>query len=628
MHSTTALHRALFLILITCLLAMLVLGSALLVYGAFHSTRIYRGISMMGIPIGGLTRDQARSQLGDALGDALPYVSLYTGQDEWTISLRELGGQFDLDEAVIEAWQLGRSGSFRDDMRLRAQLLWQGFDIVPEFSIEPGAALVHLRQVARQAGNPARRAQLWVAGLQAYSDESSSGREMDIAATRQAIEREVRAVLGSSDWAPQARIEQLLGNVQSTGQPIADPIPVPIVFRELEPPINEVAGARERVEQILSDPLLLRFTFPQFGEDQGQTYALERCWVIDRATLASWLTLQHVAAGEGQAVQVGVDEAKIQAYLQTIADEIARPPREPRFDYDPKTYVLTTLAPGQHGYALDITAAREMLVKACFSTERQVVLPVRIVAPRATREQFEALLPLQLISEGATSYYGSIPERAENIRLATARFYGRVVPAQSTFSFLEHLGLVTAANGYSESFVIYGDRTVLGTGGGVCLVSTTCFRAAFWAGLPIVERHAHSYRVTSYEPPIGLDAAVFSPSVDMKFRNDLDTPILILTEVNEAQTKAYFRFYGKAPARTVRMEGPETSNPIKAGEPVLERDASLAPGARVLVEAAHDGIDATIYRIIEVDGVVISREKISSRFEPWPARYRVGPPLE
>jgi vancomycin resistance protein YoaR len=628
MPSITALHRALFLILFTCLLAMLVLGSALLVYGSLHATRIYQGVTVLGVPVGGLTREQARAQLGDALGDAFPYVSLYTAQDEWTISLRELGGQFDLDGAVIQAWQLGRSGSFRDDMRLRAQILWHGYDIVPHFSIEPGAALVHLRQVARQAGHPARRAQLWVAGLQAYSDESSSGREMDIVATRGAIEREVRLALGFSDWAPKARIARLLGNVQSLGQAIADPIPVPIAFRELEPPITEVAGARERVEQILSAPLYLRFTFQEFGEDQGQSYALERCWMIDRATLASWLTLQHVAAGDGQAVQVGIDEAKIQAYVQSLASEIARPPREPRFDYDPKTNTLTTMASGQHGYALDVAAARETLVKACFSADRQVTLPVRIVAPRATREQFEALLPLQLISEGVTSYYGSIPERAENIRLATARFYGRVVPAQSTFSFLEHLGLVTTANGYSESFVIYGDRTVLGTGGGVCLVSTTCFRAAFWAGLPIVERHAHSYRVTSYEPPIGLDAAVFSPVVDMKFRNDLDTPILILTEVNEAQTKAYFRFYGKAPERTVRMEGPETSNPIRAGEPVLERDASLAPGSRVLVEAAHDGIDATVYRIIEVNGVVVSRERIFSRFEPWPARYRVGPAVE
>jgi len=144
-------------------------------------------------------------------------------------------------------------------------------------------------------------------------------------------------------------------------------------------------------------------------------------------------------------------------------------------------------------------------------------------------------------------------------------------------------------------------------------VSTTCFRAAFWAGYPIVERSPHSYRVSWYEPPVGFDAAVFSPFVDLKFKNDADTPFLILTDVDEQNATLSFRFYGV------------TSNPVKAGAPVYEEDPSLAPGQRIRVEWAHDGIDVTLDRIIQEGDRVIARERFTSRYEPWPARYRVGP---
>ena len=52
-------------------------------------------------------------------------------------------------------------------------------------------------------------------------------------------------------------------------------------------------------------------------------------------------------------------------------------------------------------------------------------------------------------------------------------------------------------------------------------MSTTIFRAAFWSGLPFLERYAHAYRVSYYEQggkPLGLEATIFTPEVDLKFR--------------------------------------------------------------------------------------------------------------
>jgi vancomycin resistance protein YoaR len=619
------LTGALAFLLLFILLAVAIAGLGIMAYEAHYAARIYPGVTILGLPVGGLTQQQARALARRDLGEeALPYVALSTAERYWVVALRDLGGSLAVDEAVHDAWMLGRSGVFRADLLTQARLLWCGYDIVPVFHLEVGPATSYLRLIAREAGHPARRAQLVVSGLQARSGAADTGRELDIALTQKTIESTVQGRLGASAWLAK-QLPAFLEPPTGSARFWLDPLPVHLVFREVIPLLTEVAGAQERVDLLLSAPLTLICSLPEF-DATGQPRPIERRWSLDQATLASWLALRSVDTGsEGTTLEVSVGPDEVRAALQKVADEIARSPREARFGYDPKNNTLTTLTPGQNGYALDVAAAQALVIDASLSRQREITLPVRVVPPSVTRANLQALLPLDLLSVGESGFLGSTPERLQNIRVATARFDGLVVPARSTFSFLQNLGPVTVANGYSEAWIIYGNRTVLGPGGGVCQVSTTCFRAAFWAGLPIIERWPHSYRVSWYEPPVGLDAAVFSPQVDMKFQNDTDTPLLILTEVDTKNSKLYFRFYGKSAGRKVTLEGPTLGTPVPPGEPIVEEDATLSPGARVQVEWPHEGLDVTLYRIVEQNGSVVARDKLFSRYEPWPARYRVGP---
>jgi vancomycin resistance protein YoaR len=599
-------------------------GLLFLYYGARYSERIYEGVTIQGVDVGGLSPQEAEKRLAERLNPASPYVCLHTAKREWTFSSNHLGGYRDLAAAVDEAWRLGREGVFHEDMKTRLRLLWQGYQVVPAYRVEPGPALLALRQVAKQASLPVQQAQLRVAGLQAHTDAPATGRELDVQTSRRRIEEAVQETVGASSWRRGSLLNDLLQDQASpTGDIIMETVRVPLAFQEIVPPLTEVEGAEEKVEMLLSSPLVLRFTFPELSREE-ESYTVHRRWAVDRAVLASWLTSSAAVAEEGRSVQVAVDKEAINAFLQPIAEEIARHPREGRYDYDPETRQLTILVPAQNGYALDVEAAQNLVAQACLSSQREVPLPVYVIRPHVMRADLEALAPLELISEGQSSFEGSRPGRLQNIRVATARFHGVTVPPQAAFSFLDHLGLVTVANGYSQSWIIYGDRTVLGPGGGVCQVSTTCFRAAFWGGYPIEERHPHTYRVSWYEPPVGLDAAAFSLSVDMRFRNDTDSPILILTKVDEEKAQLFFRFYGEKGERTVHMEGPITSNPVEPGAPVLEEDPSLPPGQRRQIEWPHTGIDVTVHRIIEEDGQETS-EEFFSRYEPWPARYLVGP---
>ena len=143
-----------------------------------------------------------------------------------------------------------------------------------------------------------------------------------------------------------------------------------------------------------------------------------------------------------------------------------------------------------------------------------------------------------------------------------------------------------------------------------------------------MERWPHAYRVGWYEPPLGLDAAVFSPSVDFKFTNDTEHAILIQTRTDRDQGSLVFEFYGTGTGRTVEMEEPEISDKVPPPDPVYELDPSLPPGTEILVERSREGLDVTIYRIIHwPDGSVV-REEFFSRFQPWAAHYKVGPEVE
>jgi vancomycin resistance protein YoaR len=255
---------------------------------------------------------------------------------------------------------------------------------------------------------------------------------------------------------------------------------------------------------------------------------------------------------------------------------------------------------------------------------RELPLTVAVHKPTIDMNDAAKFGIKELVSQGVSNFKGSAPGRVQNVRTAAAQFDGIVIPPGEVFSFDDNLGQVVEANGYDDAYVIFEDRTVLGPGGGVCQVSTTAFRAAFWGGFPIVERWAHAYRVGFYEPPVGLDATVFAPSVDFKFKNDSDAYLLIETIMDVKKNTLTFNFYGTKPNHTVEMEDPIEENVKKHGPAIYTDDPTLPKGVTKQIDFAHDGEDVTIWRVIKVNGEVVKREKFFSRYEPWVARYLVG----
>ena len=166
----------------------------------------------------------------------------------------------------------------------------------------------------------------------------------------------------------------------------------------------------------------------------------------------------------------------------------------------------------------------------------------------------------------------------------------------------------------------------MGDGGGVCQVSTTVFRAALDAGLPIVERTAHSYRVSYYEQdsPVGIDATIYRPSVDLKFLNDTPNYILVASEFDEANYSLIYKIYGTNDGREVEITEPVVLSRTAPPGPSYIDDSSLPKGVTKQVEYPVWGASVVFNRIVKRGGQTIIEDTFKSHYRAWGAVYNVG----
>jgi vancomycin resistance protein YoaR len=325
-----------------------------------------------------------------------------------------------------------------------------------------------------------------------------------------------------------------------------------------------------------------------------------------------------------------LNESALRAYWETLAPSLVIEPTDARFQFNEATGQLEPISPSAEGRVLDVGASTVRIVQELTTGNRYISLVVQPVPPRypdtATAEELGVT---DLVAEGESYFIGSPAGRDHNIRLAATKFHGVVVAPGETFSFNTYLGPVTKEEGYDESFITAGEQLQMGIGGGICQVSTTAFRAAFWGGYPIVERWYHYQRVGYYElrgGGVGMDATVYSPQVDLKFLNDRPYPLLIQTEVDDETHQLAFRFYSTDDGRRVEMEGPEITDETDPGPPIYELDEDMAPGTVVKWQSAVGGLTATIVRkVYDAEGNLISRDVFVSKYAPRRAAYHYGP---
>ncbi len=328
------------------------------------------------------------------------------------------------------------------------------------------------------------------------------------------------------------------------------------------------------------------------------------------------------------------DHEVLDTALTNLASAIDLPVQDALFQFS--SGKVTAFRASHNGVSVNQEEARKQFAEAASRTPYTsdlyfvIPLPVDVVLPSVTTEMVNSFGIKELIGRGYSEFAHSIPGRIHNVILAASRLNGVLIKPGETLSFNKAVGDVSASTGYQTAYIIKDGRTVLGDGGGVCQVSTTLFRAALAAGLPIKERRAHAYRVAYYEQAgfkAGLDATVFSPTVDLKIVNDTPGYILIQTKPDAQNLSLTFELYGTSDGREAEIINHVVSGITSPPAPLYQDDPTLPAGAVKQVDFAAWGAKASFLYRVTRGGVVINEQTFSSNFRPWQAVFLRGPQI-
>ena len=545
----------------------------------WHTSRIYGGVTVAGVPVGGLSRSAAFARVSDSLASyPLPTINVTYGSRQWPITGDDVRASTDLLAAVNQAYLVGRTGDFSANLSQQVAAMLGATNIAPEVVLETSQLRYTLDQIATEIREPARAA-------------TQMG---DVAVPAKAgVDVDVEATLAALNGALLNRI---------VGQPVIVPLTTIVLAPPVATPVSapsSVAGDAAMLPSMT--PLLLRDA--QFG----------LAFALDPATLFS-LSL----AGD----PTSVDETKLRALLESWATQIDITPRNARMRFDQATQSPVVTLESRVGRKLDIDTTLATVKWALASGQSSADLTITTVLPQVDSNRVSEMGIRELVVGETTYFAGSSAERMRNVAVAAEKFEGVVIPPDGIFSFNQFVEDVSAANGFEDSLIIWGDRTAVGIGGGVCQVSTTIFRSAYAAGLPIVERYNHGYVVSWYGEP-GLDATIFTPSVDFRFRNDTGAYLLMEPMMNADAGTLTINLYGTKPDRRVTISDPVKTDVLPPPPALYTVDESLAPGQVKQVDWQQQGMTVEVTRTIIEDGTTRT-ETLRSKYQPWRAIYLVG----
>lgn len=557
-----------------------------------HAGKFFAGVRVGGEDVSGLSWEEARSRLDEIWR---PFLSspliIRLGDRKWTPAAPEIGISVDYVTPLREAYLWGRSGGvarrleeqYASVSRMRHWPVRAAFD-----RSKLSAYLDSLAKSIRVGPEPASVLIVGDGGKRSFVIKPS------------AEGREVANLEGLKTYAPD----------------FARAVPH-VVELELDPVAPDVTTTQMQQVVAAGESLL---------EGELTVQAGDASWHIDRATLSDRLRLVQGPNGPTPAFDLRPTDFNV--LLEAVEKALNRPPVEPKIRLDPESVKFKFLTPPQSGAAVDREELLARLRKGLENGTSLVTVPIKVVEPSLVRATPSSLGLNWTFGFGDSYFTGSAENRIHNIEVASKRLDGIILEPGETFVFNESLGPITYATGFVDGLIIINDRTIPGVGGGVCQVSTTMFRAAFLAGLPIKERWQHLYRVSYYElgpgNPPGFDASVYEQSLNMQFENDTAGHLMVKTDFDRAKKRLRFLLMGGAQKRQVKMSASRGAA-IPPPPPRIVANPNLRPGQREQTDHAVAGMRARVGRQVWLDGKLHLEDEFASNFVAWSARWEIGP---
>jgi vancomycin resistance protein YoaR len=536
---------------------------------AGSADRLADGTRIAGIDVGGLSPGDATALLEQRAArlERVP-VTFVAGARSFEITPRALGVHVDWRAAVATADRAGSGvGVVRGYRRLELQFFPQ--DLVPTIRTYDAALDYELVLLAKHIDTPHHEAQLVRRGLHITIEPGTTGRFLARAAARRVLVRSLASF---------------------SRRPVALPVRV-------DRPRITVASltAKQRLaSRIISAPVTLV---------AGKTRLRMPRWRL--ATLLDVQTLHFTGTNADR-------------YFALLEGTVDRAPRDATFAVSNGAVRVVPSAPG---LSLDVPrSAAAVLAAAARPANRVAALVLQTEQPKRTTAQAQAMGITGTVGSYET-IYGGESNRIHNVQLVAHLVDNKLIAPGTTFSFNGTTGERSADKGFLEAPVIVNGELQTGLGGGVCQVSTTVFNAAYEAGLRITARTNHSLYISHY--PLGRDATVNYPNIDLKFVNDTGHWLLLRTFVGPTSLRV--ALYGTPQHRRVETIGAPLR--MVAPPPVQKTvDATLKPGEVAVddygVPAQSTQVERKVYA---PGGALLSDETWYSSYRAEPKIIRVGP---
>ena len=483
-------------VIIACaIIAVLVAADYLM-----NAGRIYRGVEVGDVALGGKTPAEARQTVEEHATGALKEIE-FSGPEQFTRTAREMGVSFNVGATVAEAYAVGREGNILERLGERANALVGGVTIPPDVDYRSEKARAEVGEIASQVNRDPKEASVNIYGSQVEVIESREGYRLDNMATMESAD---------------AAIEDMSGQARLVGDVLTPEITT-----------QEAEVAAEKARRAVSEQLVFK--------------AEGKSWTLSPSDVGSSLDVTR----KGGEIDVVLNRDLLVERLAHVYADLNVKPVEAGYDFANDGSVIVT--PSKEGQRIEEDKLLAAIEEGLFEDRREYEVPIGVDEPEYTAAELESMKPTELQGSYRTNFTATTDQgrtRVENLQIASNAVNGTFVAPGETFSMLDHV----AGLDYHETHVIVDGAETTADGGGLCQVTSTLYNAALYAGLEITERTPHHSQLPYIRP--GMDATVWygdlattSDDLDMSFKNTTDGFILI-QEYTSNDGYIYANVYG------------------------------------------------------------------------------------
>ncbi|MEI6040016.1 MAG: VanW family protein [Candidatus Berkelbacteria bacterium] len=557
------------------------------VFNLIYSQTVFAHTYIGGVDVSNKTLTQVKevlSQNFDQIGSKV--IEVKVGDKNFKIKSTDIDREYNLDKSVELAWSVGRKGNLA---KIFKEQIWSvfGSNRYPlVFSYSQDKLDQKVKAMAQETDQPEQDATIQIINLVPQVVSEKIGQRLN------------------QDQAKDLILANF-GNFSTSEQ-------VQLTIETVKPKI--LAAQAESIigqtKKVLDNEIVVT--------GRGKSFTLKSKDIVNLIDFKPGQDL----VDRNYLLVLDINQEKMKKYLEGLAKEIDQPAKDAKFAV--VNGKVSAFQAAQTGYELDQEKAIMALTDAILNSKDKVELKISEIKPEISSSS-DANGIKELVGEGTTSWRGSTANRVHNLTLGANNISGHIVKPGEEFSTVKALGPIDLESGFRKELVIKNSTEVAPeVGGGLCQVSTTLFRAAMNAGLKITARTNHSFRVSYYEPPVGMDATIYDPKPDFKFVNTMKTPILIWAVPSE--NGLTFQIYGTKDGRKSEVSTPVLFDYVSPGDTVYRETDTMETGAMRLVERATRGVTASFtYKVHDASGNVLEDDKFVSKYVPVPETYLVGP---